>query len=112
MRDVKKIVKNSYSKIAKKESCSCCGGTQNEVDIAKSIGYSDEEMNSKVVDPRSGKERYIGDLMFDHIIHQSDMIGHITTKRGMRSRALNIKHHGTFRVISDEDRTKIRSFKK
>ncbi|MHA1917192.1 MAG: DinB family protein [Candidatus Ranarchaeia archaeon] len=74
--------------------------------------YTDEEMNGKILDPRSNKEKYIGDLIFDHIIHQSDMIGHITTKRGMRTRALNIKHHGTFRAISDEDRAKIRSFKK
>ena len=46
-KDVKKIVKDSYSKIAKKtssnNSCSCCG-SQNEIDIAKSIGYSDEEI--------------------------------------------------------------------
>lgn len=40
---IKKIVKESYSKIAKKESCSCCG-PQSDVDLAKSIGYSDEEI--------------------------------------------------------------------
>jgi len=43
-KDVKKIVKKSYSAIAKKKNCSCCK-SQNEVDISKSIGYSDEEIN-------------------------------------------------------------------
>jgi ArsR family transcriptional regulator len=43
-KDVKKIVKDSYSKIVKKESCSCCGSTQKDIDIAKSIGYSDKEI--------------------------------------------------------------------
>lgn len=42
-KKIKKIVKDSYSEIAKKESCSCCG-SQSDVDIAKSIGYSDEEI--------------------------------------------------------------------
>ena len=42
-KEIKKIVKNSYKEIAKK-SCSCCGETQNDVDIAKSIGYTDEEI--------------------------------------------------------------------
>jgi len=42
-KDVKKIVKDSYSKIAKKETC-CCSGSQSDVDIAKSIGYSNEEI--------------------------------------------------------------------
>jgi ArsR family transcriptional regulator len=40
---IKKIVKDSYSEIAKKESCSCCV-PQGDVDLAKSIGYSDEEI--------------------------------------------------------------------
>ena len=46
MKDVKKIVKESYSKIAKNNSCSCsCNkGDYNSVKIAKSIGYSDEEI--------------------------------------------------------------------
>ena len=48
-KDVKKIVKDSYSKIAKKrrssESCGCCG-PECDVDIAKSIGYSNEEIAS------------------------------------------------------------------
>ena len=43
-KDIKKIVKKSYSKIAKKKSCSCCD-SQNEIDIAKSIGYSNEDIN-------------------------------------------------------------------
>ena len=46
-KDVKKIVKDSYSEIAIKGrssgSCGCCG-PQCDVDIAKSIGYSDEEI--------------------------------------------------------------------
>ena len=46
-KDVKKIVKDSYSKIAKKGnssgSCGCCD-SQCDVDIAKSIGYTDEEI--------------------------------------------------------------------
>jgi len=42
-KKIKKIVKDSYSEIAKKESCSCCG-PQSDVDLAKSIGYSDEEI--------------------------------------------------------------------
>ncbi len=42
-KEIKKIVKDSYKKIAKK-SCSCCGETQSNFDIAKSIGYSDKEI--------------------------------------------------------------------
>jgi len=42
-KDVKKIVKDSYSKIAEKKSCSCCADV-NEKEIARSIGYSDEEL--------------------------------------------------------------------
>ena len=46
-KDVKKIVKDSYSEIAIKGkssgSCGCCD-SQCDVDIAKSIGYSDEEI--------------------------------------------------------------------
>lgn len=46
-KDVKKIVKNSYSKIAKEEGtcCSCSNKNQESIDIAKSIGYSDEEIS-------------------------------------------------------------------
>jgi ArsR family transcriptional regulator len=43
-KDIKKIVKKSYSKIANNKGCSCCN-SQNEIDIAKSIGYTDEEIN-------------------------------------------------------------------
>jgi len=43
-KNVKKIVKDSYSKIAKKETCICCDDSLSDVDIAKSIGYSDEEI--------------------------------------------------------------------
>jgi SAM-dependent methyltransferase len=46
-KDVKKIVKKSYSKIAKQDSCCSCGCGTNEMDaeqISKSIGYSDEEL--------------------------------------------------------------------
>jgi arsenite methyltransferase len=42
-KDVKKIVKDSYSEIAKTGS-SCCCGAQDNVDIAKSIGYTDDEI--------------------------------------------------------------------
>ena len=45
-KNVKKIVKESYSEIAKKGSCSCCGDSQDDVDIAKSIGYTDEELSA------------------------------------------------------------------
>ena len=45
MKDVKKIVKKSYGEIAKGKNCSCCG-QQDGVDIAKSIGYSDEEIDT------------------------------------------------------------------
>jgi len=44
-KDIKKIVKKSYSGIAKKDSCSCCGEGQKDLDIARSIGYTDEEIN-------------------------------------------------------------------
>lgn len=46
-KDVKKIVKESYSKIAKGEGtcCSCDNSNQDSIDIAKSIGYTDEEIN-------------------------------------------------------------------
>jgi len=43
-KKIKKIVKDSYSKIAKGKSCSCCG-PQSDMDIAKSSGYSDEEIS-------------------------------------------------------------------
>ena len=42
-KDVKKTVKKHYSNVAKKE-CSCCSNT--DEDIAKAIGYSDEEVKN------------------------------------------------------------------
>lgn len=45
-KEVKKIVKDSYSKIAREGSDSCCGCLQSDVEIAKSIGYSDEEIGT------------------------------------------------------------------
>lgn len=44
-KDVKKIVKESYSKIANKQKCNCCNKLD-EIDLALSIGYSDEEINT------------------------------------------------------------------
>ncbi|KYK28815.1 arsenite S-adenosylmethyltransferase [Thermoplasmatales archaeon SG8-52-1] len=43
-KEVKKIVKKSYSKIAQKCNCSCCG-QQSQEDIARSIGYTEEEVS-------------------------------------------------------------------
>jgi len=43
-KNVKKIVKESYSTIATKETCGCCGSSQRDVNIAKAIGYSDEDI--------------------------------------------------------------------
>jgi len=46
-KEVKKIVKKRYSEVAKKNSC-CCGSTCSSIsdeDIAKSIGYSNDEIN-------------------------------------------------------------------
>jgi hypothetical protein len=50
-KDVKKAVKQAYSKIASEsESCSCCSCGCNDQEaaqeISKSIGYSDEELNA------------------------------------------------------------------
>jgi ArsR family transcriptional regulator len=42
-KDIKKIVKDSYKNIAKKSS-SCCGEKQDDIDIAKSIGYTEDEI--------------------------------------------------------------------
>lgn len=46
-KDIKKIIKESYSEIAKKNSCSCScsNGNQDSVKLAKSIGYTDEEIS-------------------------------------------------------------------
>jgi ArsR family transcriptional regulator len=46
---IKEVVKNSYAKIAKSSSCGCscnCGDYSDNNQIAKSIGYSKEEINS------------------------------------------------------------------
>lgn len=47
-KEVKKIVKEHYSEVAKKNSC--CGGSTcssiSDKDIARAIGYSDEEINN------------------------------------------------------------------
>lgn len=49
---IKKIVREKYSEIAKKESScclpaeSCCAGTDISTQISKKIGYTDEEMKS------------------------------------------------------------------
>lgn len=44
-KNVKKIVKESYSEIARKKGCGCCGNFD-EKDIAQSIGYTEEEINT------------------------------------------------------------------
>jgi len=43
-KDVKRIVKDSYCEIAKKGRTCCSCGSQCNEDIAKSIGYTDEEL--------------------------------------------------------------------
>jgi ArsR family transcriptional regulator len=45
-RDIKKIVKKGYGKIADSGTCRCCNGTKDNIDIAKSIGYSTDEIAS------------------------------------------------------------------
>jgi len=42
--EVKKIVKESYQKIAKDCGCSCCGGKADEERIASEIGYSKDDV--------------------------------------------------------------------
>lgn len=47
-QEIKKIVKQSYAKLAQKSSCGCkcsCGSDTSQA-ISKSIGYSDEEMEA------------------------------------------------------------------
>lgn len=51
--EIKKIVREGYAEIAKKRSSCCCQPTQTE-DISKSIGYSDEEMDSVPEDANLG----------------------------------------------------------
>jgi ArsR family transcriptional regulator len=45
--DIKKIVKEGYSNIAKQQGCGCCCKDKKDFDerIARQIGYSDEEIN-------------------------------------------------------------------
>lgn len=50
-KEIKKIVKEGYARIAKQgtsccPSSSCCSSSGSARDISKSIGYSDEEMNA------------------------------------------------------------------
>lgn len=47
-KEIKKIVKNHYGKIAEKKSCCCsCGSAElTPEQISKSIGYSDEDMQT------------------------------------------------------------------
>ena len=45
-KDVKKIVKESYSEIAKNDKCRCHCGHYDSDAVAKAIGYSDEEINN------------------------------------------------------------------
>ena len=42
--EVKKIVKDSYAKIAKGSGCSCCGAKKEQERIAEEIGYSKEDI--------------------------------------------------------------------
>ena len=47
-KEVKKIVKDRYSKVAQKKSCcggSTCDSSISDSDIARSLGYSDEDIN-------------------------------------------------------------------
>jgi len=44
VKDIKKIVKNGYKKVAQKKGCKCCE-KQSDFDIARSIGYTDEELS-------------------------------------------------------------------
>jgi len=50
-KDIKKIVKESYAKVAKQgTSCclssSCCSSSNNSRDISKTVGYTDDETNA------------------------------------------------------------------
>ena len=50
-KDIKKIVKEGYTKVAKQgtsccSSTSCCGSVNQAKDISKTIGYSDTEINA------------------------------------------------------------------
>ncbi|MDD5746276.1 MAG: arsenite methyltransferase [Candidatus Omnitrophica bacterium] len=50
-KEIKKVVRDGYAKIAEKEtpcccSGSCCGGTASALDISRTVGYSNDEMNA------------------------------------------------------------------
>ncbi|MBN1364086.1 MAG: arsenite methyltransferase [Syntrophaceae bacterium] len=50
-KDIKKIVKEGYAKVAKQgssccSSASCCSSSNNARDISKTVGYTDDEMNA------------------------------------------------------------------
>ncbi|MFA5771686.1 MAG: arsenite methyltransferase [Thermoplasmata archaeon] len=44
-KEIKKVVRQGYAKIAKQDStCSCCGGADLAQDISRNIGYTDKEL--------------------------------------------------------------------
>ena len=44
-KEIKKVVRQGYAKIAKQDSsCSCCGSTNLAHDISRNIGYTDKEL--------------------------------------------------------------------
>ena len=45
-KDVKRIVRKSYAKVAKKGSSSCCGSNDKAENISKAIGYTKLELDS------------------------------------------------------------------
>ncbi|MFA5780326.1 MAG: arsenite methyltransferase [Elusimicrobiota bacterium] len=51
-KEIKKVVREGYAKVAKQDSscctskCSCCGDTVNTESISKRIGYTEEELTS------------------------------------------------------------------
>jgi len=51
--EVRKSVRENYAKIARESASCCCGSTKAE-DISKSIGYSDEELESVPEDANLG----------------------------------------------------------
>lgn len=58
-KDIKKIVKEGYAKIAKQvtsccSSSACCSSSSNSRDISKTVGYSDDEMNAVPEDANLG----------------------------------------------------------
>jgi arsenite methyltransferase len=45
-KNVKKIVRESYGKVAKRKTSSCCGSSPTAEEVSKAIGYSTEELSS------------------------------------------------------------------